>query len=350
MSLTSSVFSEENFKRIVDNAPIGILIIDREMKWRFVNQRFCEITGYSREELAGKTFLDITYTEDIENNKNLYNRLLSGEVNEYFYEKRYVRKNGQIIWVRLAVAAVRTDGEYSHMVVSVQDVDESKKYQRTLELKNRELDTLFYKASHDLKAPVSTLSGLCHLLRMELPDLNVSESFLHLERTVERLRVQNESLLQLTRINDWAPEISSTLLHQLVSERLKSIPVRGADIRLTDLDVFINTDSKLLSIVIGNIVQNALIYRKPVGHSRLLVDYVGMPGQSKISISDNGIGIPTQELDHIFNMFHKASESSNGSGMGLYIARKAVEKLNGEIIATSNEGEGSTFSIFLPMN
>ena len=202
MILTNSVFSEENFRKIVDNAPIGILIIDREMKWRFVNQRFCEITGYAREELASKTFLDITYKEDVENNMHLYNRLLKGEVNEYFYEKRYVRKNGQIIWVRLAVY----------------------------------------------------------------------------------------------------------------------------------------------------IVENGLTYNKPGRHPRLFVDHVSIPGGNKISISDNGVGIPTKELDHIFNMFYKASISSHGSGMGLYIARKAVEKLKGEIMATSDEGEGSVFSIFLPMN
>ena len=83
MSLMSSVFSEENFRKIVDHAPIGILIIDQGMKWRFLNQRFCEITGYTREELAGKTFLDITHKDDIENNMNLYSRLLKGEVNEY---------------------------------------------------------------------------------------------------------------------------------------------------------------------------------------------------------------------------------------------------------------------------
>ena len=346
----SSVFSEENFRKIVDHAPIGILIIDQGMKWRFLNQRFCEITGYTREELAGKTFLDITYKDDIENNKNLYSRLLKGEVNEYFYEKRYVRKNGQVIWVRLAVAGVRIEGEYSHMVVSVEDIDESKKYQRTLELKNEELDTLFYKASHDLRAPVSTLSGLCHLLRLEVSDLKENESFLHLERTVEKLRIQNESLLQLTRINDWTPEIKPIMLHQLVDDRIKTMRVNGADIRLTDLDVRINTDDKLLSIAIGNILENGLTYKKPGGRTRLLVDYVSIPGRSKITISDNGIGIRSQEFDHIFNMFYKASESAHGSGMGLYIARKAVEKLNGEIMVTSKEGEGSAFSIFLPMN
>ena len=112
----------------------------------------------------------------------------------------------------------------------------------------------------------------------------------------------------------------------------------------------ISTDDKLLSIAIGNIVQNGITYKIPERQARLFVDYVRLPSLHKISISDNGKGIPEMELGHIFNMFYKASEISHGSGMGLYIARKAVEKLNGEIIATSEEGEGSVFSIFLPVN
>ena len=187
---------------MVEHAPIGILIIDKDMKWRFVNQRFCEITGYSRDELAERTFLDITYKEDIELNLNLYHKLLNDEINEYTYEKRYVRKNGQILWVRLAVASVRVEGTYSHMVVSVEDIDATKKNQQMLEVKNNELDTLLYKASHDLKAPVTTLTGLVNLLRIEQKSLNGSESFERLVETVDRLRNQNESLLELTRIQD----------------------------------------------------------------------------------------------------------------------------------------------------
>ena len=172
------------------------------MKWQFVNQRFCDITGYTRDELVGKTFLDITYKEDIELNLNLYHKLLNDEINEYTYEKRYVRKNGQILWVRLAVASVRVEGTYSHMVVSVEDIDATKKNQQMLEVKNNELDTLLYKASHDLKAPVTTLTGLVNLLRIEQKSLNGSESFERLVETVDRLRNQNESLLELTRIQD----------------------------------------------------------------------------------------------------------------------------------------------------
>ena len=348
MSEEGSVFSEENFRAMVEHAPIGILIIDRSLTWRFVNQRFCEITGYSREELAGKTFLDITFKEDIDNNLTLYHQLLDGKVNEYFFEKRYVRKDGQIIWVRLAVAGVRTDGNYSHMVVSVQDIDESKRYEKALELKNEELDLLLYKASHDLKSPVTTLSGLCNLLRHDHENLWQDESFLHLEQTVRKLQIQNEALLQITRIHDLKPAIESMELEGLIRGILKHMNVNGAEIKYTDLDVAVQTDRTLLTIALRNILENALQFRSPFSHARLLIDFVLTHGRNKITVTDNGPGIPNHEMGHIFNMFYKASESSGGSGMGLFIPKKAVEKLNGEIVVSSTPGEGSSFSLLLP--
>ena len=193
------------------------------------------------------------------------------------------------------------------------------------------------------------MAGLCHLLRLEHGDLSGDESFLRLEQTVARLQTQNESLLQLTRIQDWKPRVQPTYLQLLVGNAIKNIDAGDTDVRLTDLDVAVNTDGQLLGIAIRNIVENGLLYGKSSFGSQLLIDSVGMPGHSKITISDNGVGIPPQELPHIFNMFHRASEKSNGSGMGLYVARKAVEKLDGEITVTSVVGEGSVFSIMLPL-
>jgi PAS domain S-box-containing protein len=116
-----NVFTYDNFQLIIEHAPIGIVIIDKNYKWLLTNKRFSEITGYSREELQHLTFLDITHKDDIELNLNLYGQLTSGKVDEYVYEKRYVRKNGQILWVRLTVAGVRIGGEYSYMIALIQD-------------------------------------------------------------------------------------------------------------------------------------------------------------------------------------------------------------------------------------
>ncbi len=343
-----SVFSEENFKKVVEHAPVGIVIIDRELKWQFVNGRFCEITGYSRDELAGKTFLDITYKEDIGRNLNLYNKLLNGEVNEYYYEKRYVRKTGEIIWVRLAVAGVRIGNEYSHMVVSVQDIDASKKNQQMLEMRNEELDTLLYKASHDLRAPVTTLAGLCNLLILEHDFLQQSETFRHLDDTIQRLKKQNDSLLQLTQIQEWSPVSQQISLSTLVEGVLTDMDVPVSSVQIDSTGVEITTDGNLLLLALRPILENALAYRREDRDLEIHVSYECMDGQHRITIKDNGQGIPDKELEHIMGMFHRASVQSHGSGLGLYIARKAIEKLRGVIHAESAEGEGSVFQLYFP--
>jgi PAS domain S-box-containing protein len=347
MALRGDIFTEENFKKIIEFAPIGIVIIDRNLKWLLVNQRFCDIVGYDRDELASKTFLDITYKEDVPNNVNLYEKMLEGQYNEYMYEKRYERKDGRIIWAKLTVSAVRIEGEYSHMIALVQDIDESKHYQQDLESKNKELDTLFYKVSHDLKAPVTTLQGLCNLLRIEETSLAKKSTFHHLEMAVQQLRIQNESLLQLTKVYDYQPSPGTLLLEKMIDSILQTFE-EPTLIEKKDLDALLKVDHFLLSIALRNILQNAITYCNPERPLKITVRFEARPGQYCIAIRDNGQGISSEFIDQIFNMFYKASSQSKGSGLGLYVARKAVEKMNGTIQVESETGIGSSFLILLP--
>lgn len=342
------VFTEENFQKIVEYAPVGILIIDGDLRWRFVNQRFCDIIGYSKAELANKTFIDITYTDDVKNNMDLYMKMLSGAVDKYEYEKRYVRKDGKVIWVHLNVSAVRKNGIYSHMVVTVQDIDENKRYREALELKNQELDTMFYKASHDLKSPVTTLQGLCHLLKIDHTILENDPSFIHLEQTVNLLRLQNQRLLMLTQINERIVDVGSVLLTKVVSNIEKQLKLRGTMVRHINLDRIIQVDTFLLNIVVTNIIENCLAHKPPNRELKIEITLHQEPGRNLISISDNGMGIDPTLRAQAFDMFFKDSSSSKATGLELYIVKKAVDKLKGEIQLESEVDKGTLFSIFLP--
>lgn len=346
--VSGDVFTDENFQKIVEYAPVGILIIDGDLRWRLVNQRFCDITGYSKEELINKTFIDITYSEDVKTNMDLYMKMLSGAIDKYEYEKRYVRKDGRIIWVHLNVSAVRKKGDYSHMVVTVQDVDEKKRYQEALELKNQELDTMFYKASHDLKSPVTTLQGLAHLLKVDHPVLEKDPSFIHLEQTINLLRLQNQRLLMLTQINERAMERSDALLTKVVSNIEKQLNLRGSMIRHLNLDRIIQADTFLLNIVLTNIIEHCIAHKSPHRELKIEIALRQEPGRNLLTISDNGAGVEAAIKTQAFDMFFKDSTSSAATGLELYIVKKAIEKLTGEIQLESELGKGSRFSVFLP--
>jgi PAS domain S-box-containing protein len=342
MNSINQVFTFDNFRLIIDHAPIGIVIIDKDYKWLLINKRFTEITGYTIDELHNKTFLDITYKEDIQRNVNLYEQMVTGKYDEYSYEKRYVRKNGKIIWVRLTVAGVRINTKYEYMIALIQDIDEDKKNQVDLQYRNKELDTLFYKASHELRSPVATLEGLINLLRIELPTQS-SQAFSHLVDTVNKLSAQNDILVQLARINETTIRPEELSFSAIVNEFLGMQSTARIKIELgSDLIV---TDRYLLSNVIKNLLENAVTHGGE--HVQISIKLATADAGYLISIHDNGPGIKPDIKPKIFDMFFKGNTKSSGSGLGLYMVKKALEKLKGEIRLAQTD-DGAKFEIIIP--
>ena len=344
--MTETVFNEDNFKRIIEYAPIGIVIIDKDFRWRLVNTRFCEIIGYKKKEMVGKTFLDITYKEDREQNLALYEQLTSGAIKEYVFEKRYVRKDGKIIWVRLTVAGVTIKGEYSHLIALVQDVDETKKFQNEILYKNKELDTLFYKASHDLKSPIKTLEGLYQILRSEIGQQKEHEAINHLGETIDKLKIQNQSLLQLVKINELDPVLESTQPFSIIKKCAKQheglkLSIKGSS------NLKMKTDPYFMELIFSKLINNSVRYSSthPI---EVKIIYKRQAKEHSFSLMDEADGITPEARDRIFEMFYKGSEKSKGSGLGLYIVKKAVDKLGGDITVRENTPRGSIFTLTFP--
>ncbi len=344
--MSDTLFNEENFKRIIEHAPIGIVIIDKELRWRLVNTRFCEIIGYKKKELVGMTFLDITYKEDLDQNLALYDKLKSGAIKEYSFEKRYVRKDGRIIWVRLTVAGAMIKGEYSHLVALVQDVDETKKFQNEILYKNKELDTLFYKASHDLKSPINTLEGLFHILKSERGK-HKEEALDHLGGTIAKLKAQNESLLQLVRINEVDPVVESVQPFEIIKkcalahDRLKLL-IKGPS------NLKIKSDPYFLELIFSKLFANSVKYTSGQ-EAEVKIIYKRQAKTHAFTLMDRSDGIHPDMRPQIFEMFFKGHEKSQGSGLGLYIVKKAMETLKGEITVAGNKPKGSVFTLTFPI-
>src|SRR5215813_4367444 len=103
--------SEARFRAVFENAAVGIARVAPDGRWLEVNQRLCDIVGYSREELMTKTFADITHPGDLDKNMGGMRRMLAGETDAYLTEKRYYRKDGSVVWINLTMSMMRkTDG------------------------------------------------------------------------------------------------------------------------------------------------------------------------------------------------------------------------------------------------
>ena len=222
-----------------------------------------------------------------------------------------------------------------------------------LQKANDELDRFVYSASHDMRAPLSTLLGLIEVAKMsnnpdEIPQYYdmMTNRILDMEGFIRevtdysrntRLQVMNEN----TNLNKMLEGIKETF----------SILAKEAAVRIeidVDENLEIYTDPTRLNVVLNNLIANAIKYNDPRKEDKYVkLSAVRENGLCTIDIEDNGIGIIAEYQDKIFDMFFRATEGSKGSGLGLYIVKETLEKLNGSIDFESNTVSGSKFTVNL---
>lgn len=223
-----------------------------------------------------------------------------------------------------------------------------------LQNKNKELDTFIYRASHDLKGPISRISGLSTLAKMAVPP-DADKSFVELiEVTANNMKVLISKLTQVHDLNN--AQIKNEridIADLLISIRNTLNHLEDESINYTfhfneDLEVI--GDKDLLGIIIQNILENALVFKKPRGLQNNILLEIGSTKESlTIRIYDTGIGILPDQIDRIYDMFYKGANQSIGSGLGLYLVKMTVEKLNGSISVRSKVHEFTEFTVTIPL-
>lgn len=220
---------------------------------------------------------------------------------------------------------------------------------------NTELDRFVYSASHDLRAPLSSLSGL---ITISEASNNIQELKEYLGMMKGRVIVLDKFILDIINYSRNARQevvMEKVLLHHLVNDIITGLQfsIENCVINIQNLiavDSEIITDPIRIRIVLNNIVSNAIRYHdKYKDDCSIIIEEKRSDKEIIIQVKDNGVGIPDAYQSKIFNMFYKANENSSGSGLGLYIARESLNKLEGTITAESQHGVGSTFSITLPI-
>jgi len=357
--------SEERFRSAFEDGATGMAMVAPDGRWLKVNRSLCEIIGYSEEELLSLRFQDITHPDDLELDLGYVRQVLAGEIRTYEMEKRYLHKNGEIIWILLSVSLVRDQkGEPLYFISQVQNISDRKATEAALaeakeiaEAASRAKSAFIANMSHELRTPLNGILGYAQIIQQE------AEATAKTQKGVKVIRQCGEHLLGL--INDILD------FSKIEAERLEILPVdfhlpsflEGiADIclmrarekkinlvyqPLTPLPDAIRADAQRLRQVLLNLLGNAVKFTNTGG---VIFKVKAMEKTSTVKLSfeieDTGIGIPQEYLSKIFLPFEQVTDSSiarEGSGLGLTISQRIVKLMGGEIQVESTLGVGSKF-------
>lgn len=356
--------SEERFRRTFDESPFGAAIIGLDRRIERANEALCRITGYSPEELMSRTFSDITHPEDKNLDQEYSSSLIAGDIEQYKLEERCIRKDGSIIWINLHVRLVRDLlGLPHHFIPMVEDITERKRsenelklYAERLERTNRELQEFIFVASHDLQEPLRKIQVFSDRLMNRYRsafDEQGKDDLLRLEHSANRMQ---DLILDLLKYSGVA------LSHELMSEfdlgELARLAAKEMEAELEEAEGTVEigelpsaeVEPGQIRLLFQHLVRNALKFR---GSGRPVVR-ISSPGCTRgicsIFVEDNGIGFDEKYVERIFRPFQRLHGHGEyeGTGMGLAICRKIVEKHGGSITARSTPGRGSTFIVNLP--
>lgn len=214
-----------------------------------------------------------------------------------------------------------------------------------------ELDLFLYSSYHDLKGPVARLRGLLNLAKLENEDVDQSEYFEKFDLTIQEM---SNLLVKLNKVNiinqaSERPERLSLSQYKIkLLDKIKEI-IEGADFKIEFSGISeIIVNQEILDMILESLIENSFRFRRYEVRQSITVRIDVDSENAVITVLDNGIGISKNILPHIFKMYFRGNEQSTGHGLGLYVVKKAVEKLNGNIEVESEEGKYSLFRIQIP--
>ncbi|MCU0447291.1 MAG: PAS domain-containing sensor histidine kinase [Microscillaceae bacterium] len=355
--------SENRYKKLINIANEGVWIIDWEGNTTFLNPKMAQILGYTPAEVREKSFYDFVASSDLAQARTHLERREQG-IDEQF-DFKFLKKDGTPVWTLITTSPVKDEsGEYLGAILMVSDIsgrkiaeDELKKALEELSTRNFELDQLVYKISHDIRSPLSSILGLINIYKIEDNPATQLNYVGLIENRVHKLDGFVKSMLNYAKANrseihheliDFEEIIHNCLADLEFLENFKRIKTK---ILIGQIPANFRSDKLRLQIIFANIISNAYKYMNPqVNGNYLKIKVLQDKNNLNLHFADNGIGIAAEYLPKVFDMFFRATEKSDGSGLGMYIVKQTVDKLGGGINIQSELGKGTQIDISIPIN
>ena len=372
--------SEQRFRNIWGNVPIGIIYTDLRGHVIRANPRFCELTGYPENELLGRPAAMYTHPDDSKRDAALARQLVRGDIPMYRREKRCVTRDGRVVWVQSNVTLLRdAQGQPRHIVGAIEDISErlrlhdAQKARELAEASNRAKSEFLSRMSHELRTPLNAILGFAQLLDLDkrhplVPTqrpwvgriqhagwhlLEMIDDVLDLSRIESgNLRLQPEPLDVLTLIADVLPMVRADAQQRALA----------LSTRLDAATPLALGDATRVRQIVINLLSNAVKYN--VDGGRIEVSSRRQASQPEpgttaspvtdrvqIVVTDSGIGMTPQQHAELFKPFNRLGQEHSkrqGTGIGLVISKSLAEAMGGSLCAESAPGGGTTFVLTLP--
>ena len=360
--------SEERFRATFEQAAAGMGHTTLGGRWVRVNQRLCDIVGYTREELLARTFQDITHPDDLAGDVIALRQFLAGEIETLSREKRYLHKDGSLVWVDVTVSILREpSGEPKYFIAVVQDIGARKQLEQEL-LHAQRMEGVGQLAggiAHDFNNLLTVIGGRGHLILAKLQaDDPLRRDVELIQKTADRAAGLTRQLLAFSRKQLLQPRVvdandlvrtSTNLLTRLIGEDIELVVVAGPELG------HVRVDPGQLEQVIVNLVVNARDAmprggRLTIETANTVLDaayagqHVGVtPGPYVVlAVSDTGIGMDRATQERIFEPFFTTKGPGKGTGLGLSMVYGIVKQSGGHVRVYSEPGHGTVFRIYLP--
>jgi len=375
----------------IGHAPIGIVEVGLDGKFKKVNLAFCEIIGYSVKELSKMTFSELTFKEDENIGKEFVEKALKGQRTKAKFEKRYIHKSGRIVFVSISSLLVKdVNNKALHFFSHISDISEQKKYEhafdehkseleskiqeRTIALddkalkleksqqaltflledvneikkqlelsnlklneSNTELESFSYSVSHDLRAPLRHINGYIGLLKRRFPT-SLPEKGLHylssISSAANQMGTLIDDLLQFSRTSKQELKQTNIDMNILVQEVLESLKT---DIGERKIQWLVSSmpnafgDHNLLKLVWYNLLSNAVKFTGKKETAKIAIGCREVDDEMVFFIKDNGAGFDMQYAKKLFGVFQRlhSAEEYEGTGIGLANVRRIIQRHDG---------------------
>lgn len=347
--------SEQKFKSLIEQASDGIFLTDFNGNMIDANIRGVEMFGYSKSELLKQNIKNLATNEELENLPIRFQELNLGQ--SVLSERQLLRKDKSSFYGEVSAKKLN-DGV---ILGIVRDISERKEERKKLENKNRELkktnselDSFVYSASHELRAPLTSLLGLVDIMKKEEWESEKLVNLNMMENSITRLDDFIGEIIQYSQNKHLDVKIEKINFSTLIDRSLEDLwylkNTSGINVvkEINNKEPFFS-DKRRVTVLLNNFISNAIKYHDLEKRSpSIWINVIINSKEASIIIKDNGMGIDKESQTKIYNMFYRATAKVMGSGIGLFIVQEILEKLRGSVSLESELNMGSTFTIKLP--